>query len=285
MAQLMKIVADEILMVRGGDALEDRVGIVEHWAWAIDGATGLVSERLFPGASDASWFVDALDLALRAEAAGATSTPANLLERVLMRVRAAVPDVDRLCSLSAERMPSAACAIVRMMETRVSYVIVGDCSLMFRRNGVPVRLTDPRPMATEAPILDEVKRLQSRGASLAERREVIMPLLVARRRSMNQPGGYCSLDLTGAGINTSLSGVVELPDDGKCVLCTDGFTRLVDVFGACSEARMVMDALDGPLWNVAAAVRKLEKDDPDRLRATRIKLFDDLAACRVSAFR
>jgi hypothetical protein len=280
---MTEVTVDEMVVRRGGTVLEDRVGTCGNWLWALDGATPLYPERRFAGPSDASWFVDALDLALREAAASSRDDcpPLRLLGRSLRHVRNS-PQTPHLPSeIDADRLPSASLALARVDGEAVSYAIIGDCSILCRVDGAAKRLIDRRPLVTEMPVIAELKRLQHAGASYDEMRIKLTPFVLARRRAMNGPDGYYSVNFSEIGITEAVTGRIERVDGNMFVICTDGFTRQVDVFDTIDDAALVANVLDNALAETARSVRALEENDPLHRRGPRIKAKDDLAAMRI----
>jgi hypothetical protein len=66
------------------------------------------------------------------------------------------------------------------------------------------------------------------------------------------------------------------------LFASDGFFRLVNVFGAYDEGKLVATALTGGLAALGSELREIESKDPDCLRYPRLRSMDDASAVLMS---
>ena len=257
---------------KGRDS-EDRTGhrAADGVAWIVDGATDVCAIRLFPEApSDAFWFADAAQELLEALPPGPPETViGELADGLRARVEArtgvsveAIPPGD---------MPSA--ALTRMQVDRISkrlvFASLPDCSAVVlppAGRGFAVEKAPPR--------LDEQQQARALIAAGAD----IPAVLRAQRAMMNRPDGYPVLS-----VHRSAAGRLEVrTHDGapgtRVLLCTDGFYRLVDMYGLLDDDGLIRAALDQGLAALVRRLRGFEADAADDARFGRFKTSDDAAA-------
>ena len=64
----------------------------------------------------------------------------------------------------------------------------------------------------------------------------------------------------------------------RVLLCTDGFYRLVDMYGLYDDDGLIRAALDGGLAALVGRLRGFEADAAENARFGRFKTSDDAAA-------
>ena len=69
-----------------GAVNDDGIDVLDRMAWVLDGATGISSDRLLPGPSDAAWFCSTIRQGLL-DADGSAPSNRAALERALSRSR------------------------------------------------------------------------------------------------------------------------------------------------------------------------------------------------------
>src|SRR5437763_142477 len=181
---------------------DDLWGSVVNAVWIMDGATGLSADRLFPdAASDAAWFVAAIDRGLRA---ADWRRPA----RDCLRQAAAITEqrfheeaVGPLPDMSS--WPSGAVTILHVREGGVELLNLGDCKLLFRDvNRGPIHSFGTSALSTlDRMLVDGITQLQSDG--IVEPQAVwqrVLPHLRAKRARLNTEGGYWVLDVPERGL-------------------------------------------------------------------------------------
>ena len=98
---------------------------------------------------------------------------------------------------------------------------------------------------------------------------------------MNDLDGYWILDPSERWIeHVETSRLAAIPGD-VLLLVTDGFWRLVDIYGRYDAESLFAAALGGGLQPVAAELRAIEAGDEECLRYPRLKTRDDATAVLV----
>jgi hypothetical protein len=124
-----------------------------------------------------------------------------------------------------------------------------------------------RAIAPDTPLIDISARLA--------------PQVAANRKRMNTPDGYWILSFVREAADHVQLATVERSSlaNGEIMLATDGFLRLVEVYGVASYG----DILDAPVEKLDAyfkRLRKLERGDPEARRFVRLKGSDDATCIR-----
>lgn len=96
------------------------------------------------------------------------------------------------------------------------------------------------------------------------------------RQMRNRAGGYGILEAETRCLDFVEYIAIENPQ--SILLCTDGFFRLVDTYGAYDEAALVTEAARRGPCGLLTELRSIEAGDPDCVRHPRFKPRDDAAA-------
>jgi hypothetical protein len=161
---------------------------------------------------------------------------------------------------------------------RATLYCLGDCkTLLYTTSGSCIDL-DPFVNPQEAVLQDMIARLTADGiADPASRREQMLPMLRARRESQNlapAPGVLC-LDPNGS-FQARLRSV-ELTHDASVLVMTDGFYRLVDLYGLYTDAALVEACI---AYGLKAQLDKLRNYEATSARTAEraVKSSDDASA-------
>ncbi len=289
----MRLAVIDSLSMAGNTCNEDRLGIEGACAWIIDGATDVLELPLLPGPSDAAWFADALHGAIARHAAR-THVPSSApdLDALLLAVTA---DVAERFGMAAARppsfrheKPSAAGIVACFSEDRVHALSLGDCTLarfrsdgglddLFRAHGVRDADEDLRAAVASLQAADP-EPVDPPKATLKGIRAGLMPRLRAARDLMNTPEGYgvFSIDPPPAALRATADLPVSRGD--RFLLATDGFMRLVDVYGAYGWDAFGPALEHKGLCRLAVELRDIETADAHGTRHPRAKSRDDATA-------
>lgn len=271
-----------------GNVNEDMIGHAGGAAWVIDGATG-VGAALIDAPSDAAWLAGRADLHLRRTLADAPDIDTyELLAIVMTGCR---DDLEREAARPAEgphEHPSAALALIRARPDGVELATLGDCRAAYLPNEGPARLfgttaldaIERRTIALAATLLADHPELTTH-----ELKEALLPCLRENRRLMNTPGGYWVLGTDPRAAAHADRIVVPRHPDTRFALASDGFLRLVELFGVADPADLLGIASAGELDGWLARLRALETEPGSMRRYPRVKASDDASFinCRFAA--
>lgn len=260
---------------RGRDS-EDRIGSGPErgLAWAIDGATDVCADRLFPAApSDAFWFAGQADALLQT---GAAAPPRDIVADLIDGLAAAVTEEtgQSVTEIAPGDMPSAALTLMQWDSGSGALAFCGfaDCTSLIRRpHEAPFAVPKPpSPLDEQA----QARRLLSDGSD-------IDAALRAQRAMMNRPGGYWVLSVHAEALSGLHCYSTQAPAGTRVLLCTDGFYRLVEMYGLFDDAGLFEAAERDGLAALTARLRGFESDAADDIRFGRFKTSDDAAALLV----
>lgn len=261
---------------REGRANEDGYGAAGRFAWIIDGATGLGDEELLDAPSDAAWLTAVVSEAFASHAdtapdVGALATRAAHIAAARFLAERRRPPAERY------EIPTAAVLLAEFRPGRVTIAELGDCGIYLCDGaaGGPARFGGSQ--SGRAQEQDNARRLMGSGGG---RTPEVVAFLRALRNRANQPGGYRIFAperdaAAGMRIHTH-----DWNGGGEALLLTDGFEAAIEDYALFDQPALMAAAragLAGPL----AALRALERDDPDCRRYPRFKPSDDATALLV----
>ncbi len=309
----MKLVLADTISIASGAHNEDRAGLTGHAAWVLDGATDVLAQRILPGPSDAAWYAQTLSDAIARDLLAQddapppqpTHPPANALEHpdnasagpLLATLQRATASVARAFDATALRVPAnghekpSAAGILATIapDGRLTAVGLGDCTLLHlsAHGGARDLLRcEEAPREADAEVRDAVSRLRAERPNAPQHgpagiRADLMPMLRAARARMNQPGGYgiFSLDLPSSEQFDAVTARVQ-PGD-RLLLATDGFMRLVDLFGLYTVTSLGEALRNRGLLALMQELRAAEADDREGHAFARAKSRDDATAMLV----
>lgn len=255
-----------------GQLDEDRAGRKHDAAWVLDGATPVRASEAGTPQSGAVQLVAHADAALRRCLDAPTVRDAvraslvDVRESFFVDWAAAFPGrPDRTL------LPSACLAFVRVGERagglQLEHLLLGDASIVVHGAGGTVVVGGDEGLDQEQRHLAAVGAGQALEARLRE-----------RRATMNTPDGYWIYADEPAAADHALSGTVPVAEGDLVLLASDGFARLVDMFGRYDWPALLETAVADGLDALVDELRAVERADRDRTRFPRIKRSDDATA-------
>ncbi|MEA1672653.1 protein phosphatase 2C domain-containing protein [Nitrospirillum sp. BR 11163] len=261
----------------GTSANEDVAGHCGDWAWVIDGATG-VSGATIGGLSDAAWFARQVDGALRRRVpdGGGLSTD-TVLRQVVEDCAQGYAQATAGTPRARQERPSAAFALLRRLGDRLEMTTLGDCQIIHRGEDGQARVFgasaipafEERTLAAARRALDEAPELTP--ADLWER---VVGQLRTNRRSMNVDGGYWVLS-TDTDALAHVDRATIPVNGGPAALASDGFLRLIDMFGRATAADFLGLDDQAKAESALRDLRRVEAADDPHHGHLRLKRSDD----------
>lgn len=245
----MRVTMSSVAAGRPGRGNEDFTGAVPEAVVLIDGAGG------FPGAESVcrhgvAWYAARLGGELLALLSPAPERGlAALLAEAIERVTATHRDT---CAVADPISPSAAVAILRLVDGRVEYLVLGDATVVLdRTDGTPLVVTDPREVAVS-------RSYQAALGTVAEGSDEHRRLLRQLRANRNRPGGFWVARDDPRAANEAVTGSCPATELIGAVLLSNGASRIVDRFGLADwPAVMAVLASGGP-GEIIDRVRRAE---------------------------
>ena len=266
----------DVATLAAGPINEDRAGAAGDLAWVIDGATDVVDAPLTSYPTDASWIAETLDTQLRDPATVAATDLALLPATLAPRLETAFQRVAKRQPIGRQEHPSASGLIVRAKDTRLEYVVVGDCSLVLRTTNGAKRVGVDDSDAGDVWVAKAVREIhgQYSDALPDQVRERLWPHLRSARSAMNESDGYGVFSLTPPPAKFVKAGS-EAVTGTLVLLATDGLMRLVDVFRRYTVETLLEAASRRGLSALLMEVRSLESADEYCREFPRAKCHDD----------
>ncbi len=264
----------DAVCVPSGAVNEDRWGALDRSVWVLDGSTGLTTEHVLPGPSDALWLMERVDLGLK----GRADTSPNLataLRPILAAARAEFARVALRRDAEPADMPCGSLAMLRVEDGVAEMSSLGDCRIL-HGNG---RAFGTSAVTTlDERLVAEVVALQKEGVPHRDIWQRILPITRRHRALMNRPEGYWTTDVTGGGLDHIEIERVPARAGDHFLLMSDGFYRLVDTYRRYTYATLMVAAQAQGLVILVDELRDVEADDPECRTYPRLKPRDDATA-------
>lgn len=271
--------------VNGSRINEDGLGLLGPCAWIIDGATGLSTEQLTGGGSDAAWLAGAIGetlVRLAGEGRQGSDTLRLLEAEIENQFRTATA---HLPGRHVHHAPSACLGLIQVREAqagtaRVEGFFLGDVvALVPTAQGI-VRWTDERAKPFERKTL---AALEAGGHEPGRMPEGVRRQILENRTRLNQPDGYWVVSPCHAWAGRELRFDAQVPAGAVIVLATDGFMRLVDVFSAYTDETLHAALAEGRGEDLIEELRALERGDSLSGAYPRVKMHDDASVLVIAA--
>lgn len=273
-------------MSAGGSAdraNEDTLGSNDHAAFVIDGATGLGDKQVMLGSgSDAAWLAN---FAADKLAVGLTFnrdvTP--VVRECIVQAKAAFMAANHGELPERFAWPSASFVVLQVNEGGIQFSGLGDCVVYAM---IDQRLAEFSPLAGFPEVekgwashhISKTGGFGS-GKDLLSNPETLDDLRAARSLQNTSKSGVWTLGLEPAAANHLATDKLDITEPFHCLLCSDGFSSLVDSYGAYTPETLMEAAISGGLSELLDELRHIEtKLDPDGKRFPRFKRSDDATA-------
>lgn len=263
-----------------GKQNDDACGLAHGAAWVIDGATDLVERPLTGEASDAAWLAQTLDTALHRYAYPSSGAEHTMRGRVRAIVESILPWWER--EIAAGRMlerwmlPTASLLIAADHDGTLQGLDLGDCRcyvLDAAQEAFTVGGHDSDDEARAA--ADAVKRT---GGGALLRDAQTLDMLRGKRAQHNLDGSYWVFGLQPECADHARAWTLAPQRPAHVLLCTDGFSALVDRYHAYDAAGLVRAALANGLQELGRELREIEAADAAGAKHPRFKPSDDATA-------
>lgn len=272
----LKISDYKLLCNKGsGDFNEDIIGLSPYGAWVLDGATGLNNKNLVSTESDAKWYVNWWNSYLHEN----MKREDSLKEIIKDGIEEITEEYNKLIGdnkIEAIDFPSCSCSILKFYEDKIEYLLLGDCTLLLDHNETVKILKDETICGLDKKVFDFMEEIKdSRGMTLNEKKAKVMPIIIENRLKKNTEGGYWALEFSKDAVDNCVSGFIDLEDEIKIMMTSDGFSCGYDRYKIFDKDEMMKVAQVKGIDYIYRKVRKLEKDDEMAIEFPRFKIYDD----------
>lgn len=214
------------------------------------------------------WYVRALASAVMRQSD--ELTPSQILG-------AAISDTAELhgssCDLSHPGTPAAAVGLVQLTDHQLSYLILGDVTMVVRADSKEHVITDDRLVHVNAALQAEIP--VPSGADTDERQAGLIRRKYAELAVRNNSGGYWVAAADPDVVRHAVTGSRAINDVQQLAVLTDGAARAVDPFMLTDWPGLLdVVATEGP-GALLRQVRSSEASDPLGYRWPRNKPSDD----------
>ena len=248
----------------------------------IDGGSS-VAERDYidERRGDVAWFVHAFTDALQRMLIPGRDQP-DCVRMAIADVRAQFRQLAACRDVPVHAWPIAAMTWLRISHhdesTRATLYSLGDCTTLLYTGSGPCIDLDPFVNPQEAVLQDVISKLTAEGIEdPSRRREQMLPMLRARRESQNLAPAPDVLCLAPNGPFQARLRNVELEHGASILVMTDGFYRLVDLYGLYTNAALMEACISDGLKAQLDKLRKYEATGA-RTAARAVKAADDASA-------
>jgi hypothetical protein len=271
------------LSLPGSRVNEDGIGLCGPFAWVIDGATGLSDEQFTSGGSDAAWLAGLVGDRLM-DLAGEEG------DAVMSRLEADIHSIFRettahVLEVGDHHAPSACLGLVEVHpgeggQDRVQGCFLGDVIALVPTERGIVRWTDERAKPFEKKTLAALGAREHAPGSIPE---AVKRQILENRTKLNRPDGYWVVNPLRPWAGRELRFEAQVKPGEPIVLATDGFMRLVDVFGAYSDTALHARLAAGKGPDLMQELRERERSDLLAGAYPRVKTHDDATFLVIAA--
>jgi hypothetical protein len=251
-------------------------------AWVLDGVTGINDRARLPGPTDAAWFVAQVQEALPALLSAGPDMPAADLVGELVNELERRQSAAWLDARGADgcETPAASFALVRLIGSEIEVLRLGDCLVLLEATDGAVTVMDhPVLAAIEAETRDALLALRAQGITEPKQAFLaMMPRLRAERLRRNLPDGYGVLAAERGCMPMIHVDRMPARTLRRILLVSDGYYRLVDHYGAVTDAELVRRTEELGADAMLRQLRAIEAADPLATRHPRLKIADDATA-------
>ncbi|MGI9402345.1 MAG: hypothetical protein ACR2O0_13915, partial [Rhizobiaceae bacterium] len=271
-------------------ANEDAGGFNDDSAFVIDGATGLGDRTYMPGeASDAAWLAN-LAAGYFSDRLTRDSDARNVVSGFINSAKDAFDAASDEVSMERYAWPSASFVAVSLDDDRLILSGLGDCTVYAKVAG---QVDVFSPLAGYASFesdwaAEHIRKAGGLGNAkdLLSNPQTLASLRKARSLQNTPESGVWTLGLVPDAADHLASTTLKLTDTTYCLLCSDGFSALVDAYKHYTPQSLLEAARKMGLDALISELRQIEREiDPDGQRFPRFKQSDDATAILVKIER
>ena len=182
--------------------------------------------------------------------------------------------------------PSCACSLVKFYEDKIEYLILGDCTLFVNSKGRVETFKDDAISKLDKKVYDYMAKLEnSKNMTYNERKAKVMHIIIENRLKKNTIGGYWSLEFSKEAIDNCVSGFIDIKDNTKIMMTSDGFSCVYDRYGIFSKEEIINLANTEGIDYIYKKVREFEKSDDNGVEYPRFKVHDDSSCVYLDIYK
>lgn len=255
-------------ITRKGDRMEneDSFGYTDNALWVIDGATDLFNLGLFEG-DDVAFYVKKLNDEIKSQY--------NETDSLKQIIKQAILSLNNKINLNIKqyetyKYPSFAIAMVRFVDDKLEYLVLGDCTVLIDTGIEILNFTDTRISAFSKYNKQKIKEMKSKGIFNKENE---LSLFQSTRTMMNTENGYWIGSIDPVGLEHALVGEISANRNTKVICCTDGFFEAFELFNISKIDETIFN--EKILSNIEKELETKQDKDLER-NIVRVRVKDDL---------
>ena len=272
----------ETLCERGNLALEDRIGWSDNFMFIIDGASGLNGLHLTDFPSDAAWLAEKLSQGLKEHLLHAELPLSQILYQIADTLKAEYNNCLAQHGRSgAVDYPSAGVAILRLNDSKLEYLGLGDCTAVIETTSGTIEVLQEKQLTElDHAVIERMATLcRETGCSMREARKAVNDHLIHNRNLRNRPSGYWIFDPSGLGIPHARHKEWPASHIKSVSLMTDGFAQLAEPFAIANDPADIHAQIQTRgLLTLSNLLFSAQQADADCLSYPRFKTMDDTSA-------
>lgn len=125
----------------------------------------------------------------------------------------------------------------------------------------------------------------SKNMTFNERKANVMHIIIENRLKKNTIGGYWSLEFSKEAIDNCVSGFIDIKDNTKIMMTSDGFSCVYDRYGIFSKEEIINLANTEGIDYIYKKVREFEKSDDNGVEYPRFKVHDDSSCVYLDIYK
>lgn len=254
---------------------EDVIGITPWGAWVLDGATGLNNKNLISDESDAKWYVSWWNDYLYKNINKEKSLKDILINGVINIREEYYLKVNKN-KIEKLDMPSSSIGIIKYHEDNIEYLLLGDCSLHIKDKEEIEIIKDKSLCKLDQIVYKEMKQLKNLNElSFEEIKSSVMKTIINNRLKRNTENGYWILEFEEKAIEKSIFGKININQDIKLMLTSDGYSCVSDRYNLIDENNLINEAIKNGVSSIYKELRNFEEEDFSTTKFPRFKIKDD----------
>lgn len=276
-----KYIKNDFFTKAGLKTNEDTVYTNDNFGFVIDGATGLLKERITDKDSDAQWFAEALKNYLVKNLGNNELSIQEVMRGAITKIN---NDYNALEGAeNVKSRPSAGTCIYRLNGDKFEYFILGDCSLLVEnKNGEITHLKTEDIQRLDGINIDKMAKIaKEKNINVIDARPMINDDLVKTRLSQNTKEGYWIVSDSLDAVDHALTGTLNANEISQIVGLSDGFSQIFDTFGIFDKETLVKKLKTENLQDLYQILWNKQEEDKFCNKFPRFKTRDDASALNV----
>lgn len=280
-------IKDYSLLCNKGTATfnEDAVGITPFGAWVLDGATGLNKKKLISDSSDARWYAQWWNKYLH-ENISRNEPLKVIISDGVKKIKNEYLSKVKNIKVDSLDFPSSSIAILKFYESKIEYLLLGDCTLFIKDDLTKKVIKDRSVCELDRLVFEKMNRLPGlEKMSFEEKKDSVMDLIIDNRLKKNTENGYWILEFDENAVSNSLNGYLNVSKDIKLMLTSDGFTCSCDRYNIVNEDELIDMCEMYGIEYMYNKIRKFEEEDFDTNKIPRFKVKDDASCIYIDIYK